>query len=44
VAVTPDGWRAVSASADETLKVWALEPGRELPTLAATPARSPAWP
>ncbi|MGA2985685.1 MAG: NB-ARC domain-containing protein [Terriglobia bacterium] len=34
VAVTPDGKRAVSASDDETLKVWDLESGRELQTLA----------
>jgi WD40 repeat protein len=34
VAVTPDGRRAVSASADGMLKVWELESGRELHTLA----------
>jgi len=33
VAVTPDGQRAVSASDDQTLKVWALASGRELRTL-----------
>ena len=33
VAVTPDGQRAVSASADKTLKVWDLGSGRELRTL-----------
>ncbi|MCP4591867.1 MAG: hypothetical protein GY842_14115 [bacterium] len=33
VAVTPDGRRAVSASADHTLKVWDLESGEELRTL-----------
>ena len=33
VAVTPDGKRAVSASWDETLKVWDLETGRALRTL-----------
>jgi WD40 repeat protein len=33
VAVTPDGQRAVSASGDETLKVWDLGSGRELHTL-----------
>ena len=35
VAVTLDGQRAVSASWDETLKVWDLASGRELRTLAA---------
>jgi WD40 repeat protein len=34
VAVTADGQRAVSASSDETLKVWDLDSGRELSTLA----------
>jgi WD40 repeat protein len=33
VAVTPNGKRAVSASHDDTLKVWDLESGRELRTL-----------
>src|SRR5271157_1293886 len=33
VAVTPDGQRAVSASADQTLRVWELASGRELRTL-----------
>jgi len=33
VAVTPDGRRAVSASDDQTLKVWDLESGVELRTL-----------
>ena len=33
MAVTPDGKRAVSASADNTLKVWDLETGRALRTL-----------
>ena len=33
VAVTPDGRRAVSASEDQTLKVWDLGSGRELRTL-----------
>ena len=34
VAVTADGQRAVSASEDKTLKVWELDSGRELRTLA----------
>ena len=33
VAVSGDGRRAVSASADKTLKVWDVESGRELRTL-----------
>ena len=33
VAVTPDGRRAVSASDDQTLKVWDLERGEEVRTL-----------
>jgi WD40 repeat protein len=33
LAVTPDGTRLVSASADETPKVWDLATGRELLTL-----------
>ena len=33
VAVTPDGRRAVSASADHTLKVWDLDSGQSLLTL-----------
>ena len=33
MAVTPDGQRAVSASDDQTLKVWDLASGRELRTL-----------
>jgi WD40 repeat protein len=31
--VAPDGQRAVSASLDQTLKVWDLDSGRELRTL-----------
>ena len=34
MAVTADGRRAVSASEDNTLKVWDLETGQELRTLA----------
>jgi WD40 repeat protein len=34
VAVSPDGQRAVSASWDQTLKVWDLSSGRELRTLS----------
>ncbi len=34
VAATPDGKHAVSASDDDTLKVWDLESGREVRTLA----------
>jgi hypothetical protein len=34
VAVTPDGQRAVSASRDETLKLWDLAGGHELRTLS----------
>ena len=37
VAVTPDGKRAVSASHDNTLKVWDLDTGRELRTLEGHP-------
>ena len=33
MAVSADGRRAVSASGDNTLKVWDLESGRELRTL-----------
>jgi WD40 repeat protein len=33
VAVTPDGQHAVSASHDQTMKVWEVETGRELRTL-----------
>ncbi|AFY83562.1 WD40 repeat domain-containing protein [Oscillatoria acuminata] len=33
VAIAPDGKRAVSASRDETLKLWDLETGTELATL-----------
>ncbi|HEY6345986.1 MAG TPA: NB-ARC domain-containing protein [Bryobacteraceae bacterium] len=41
VAVTPDGRKAVSASKDETLKVWDLETGRALRTLEGHSA--PVW-
>ncbi|MTJ51786.1 WD40 repeat domain-containing protein, partial [Anabaena sp. UHCC 0253] len=33
VAITPDGKKAVSASDDNTLKVWDLDTGKELSTL-----------
>ncbi|MBV8282723.1 MAG: hypothetical protein JO347_11790, partial [Candidatus Eremiobacteraeota bacterium] len=33
VAITPDGRQAVSASRDNTLKIWDLEHGDELRTL-----------
>jgi WD40 repeat protein len=33
VAVTPDGRRAVSASGDQTLRLWNLETGQTLRTL-----------
>jgi WD40 repeat protein len=35
VAITPDGRRAVSASRDNTLRVWDLESGKELALLTA---------
>jgi WD40 repeat protein len=33
VAITPNGRRVVSASLDETLKIWDLQSGKELKTL-----------
>jgi WD40 repeat protein len=41
VALTPDGRRAVSASDDNTLKVWDVASGRELRTL--TGHEGPVW-
>jgi WD40 repeat protein len=35
VAVTPDGRRAVSASSDQTLKVWDLESGELVASFSA---------
>jgi WD40 repeat protein len=35
VATTPDGRRAVSASEDNTLRVWDLESGKKLALLTA---------
>ena len=38
VAVTPDGRRAVSASSDQTLRVWDLESGKEIATFTGESA------
>ena len=35
LAVSPDGRRAVSASGDQTLRVWELEAGRTVATFTA---------
>ena len=43
VALSGDGRRAVSASDDQTLKVWDVESGRELRTLRGHSGRSMAW-
>ena len=43
VAVTPDGRHAVSASEDQTLKVWDLASGAELRTLAGHGGRVRRW-
>ena len=43
VAVSGDGRRAVSASADKTLKVWDVESGRELRTLEGHSDCVMAW-
>ena len=40
LAVSPDGLRAVSASRDQTLRVWDLEAGR---TIATFTAESQLW-
>jgi WD40 repeat protein len=34
VAFSPDGWRIVSGSYDNTVKVWAMDTGRELQSLS----------
>jgi WD40 repeat protein len=39
VEVTPDGRRAVSASADRTLRLWDLETGQTLRTLEGHTSR-----
>ncbi|MFN8938244.1 MAG: WD40 repeat domain-containing protein [Acidobacteriota bacterium] len=41
VALTPDGQRALSASDDNTLKLWNLESGEVIRTLAGH--RRPVW-
>ena len=43
MALSADGRRAVSASYDNTLKVWDLETGEELRTLAGHSDGSMAW-
>ena len=43
MAVTADGKRAVSASEDNTLKVWDLETGHALRTLEGHSLLSMAW-
>ncbi|MBE7557276.1 MAG: hypothetical protein HS126_40080 [Anaerolineales bacterium] len=40
MAITPDGTRVVSASDDETLKVWDLRSGLELVTMRGHTGRS----
>jgi WD40 repeat protein len=42
VAVTPDGRRAISVSADKTLKVWELQSGREPPSARRSAISQPS--
>ena len=44
VAVTPDGRRAISASDDQTLRVWDLDTGKTVRTLQGHADGSTPWP
>ena len=44
VAISPDGTRLATGSADGTAKIWDAADGLELLTLTATRARCPGWP